>query len=389
MEASDYLLFNARLVLRDRIIEGGALLVRNGRIESVLEKGNPSSVSLPAGLPRIDAQGDLVTPGLIEVHIHGAGGIGFDALGTDPREAARRLGEARSFLRARGITTFLPTLIPREAEIGALAAALEAGSFDEADLPGIYVEGPFIATAKRGGIPAEFIRAPDPAILARILALSRGHLRLMTVAPELPGAEGIYEALQAAGVTVCLGHSDCSLDKAAIPGGRFSITHLFNAMSPFSHRHGGAGLAMLPFLRDLPFVELNSDGVHVSDEALLAASRAISPESLILVSDAVVAAGLSFGDYSFFGMRVVSNERGVRYAGSGTLMGSNHLAPEVLRHWIRATGASLPEAVASLSAVPARLLGLENRRGEIATGRDASLVVWTGQFEAARLVLGT
>jgi N-acetylglucosamine-6-phosphate deacetylase len=339
-------------------------------------------------LYRIDARGDLVTPGLIEAHIHGAGGIGFDALGADPREAARRLGEARSFLRARGVTTFLPTLIPREAEIGELAAGLEAGAFDEADLPGIYVEGPFIAAAKRGGIPADFIRAPDPALLARILALSRGRLRLMTVAPELPGAEGIYEALGAAGVTVCLGHSDCSLDKAAIPEGRFSLTHLFNAMSPFSHKHGEAGLAMLPFLRDLPFVELNSDGVHVSDQALLAASRAISPESLVLVSDAVVAAGLPYGEYSFFGMRVVSNERGVRYADSGTLMGSNHLAPEVLRHWIEATGASLPEAVASLSAVPARLLGVEGRRGEIARGRDACLVVWNGQFEAARLVLG-
>lgn len=387
MQTADFILSGGRLVLRDRILEGGSIVALGGKIEAILAKGEGLPAGLPAGLPRIEARGALVTPGLIEVHIHGAGGIGFDRLGEGPAEAAGRLSELKAFLRSRGVTSFLPTLIPREAEIGALAAALEAASFDVADLPGFYVEGPFISAARRGGIPESFIREVDLSLLARILELGRGRLRLMTVAPELAGAAEVYAALESAGVTVSLGHSDCSLERAALPKGDFSITHLFNAMSPFSHRRGAAGLAMLPFLRELPFVELNSDGVHVSDEALRAARRAIAPESLVLVTDAVVAAGLPYGSYSFFGMPVVSGERGVRYADSGTLMGSNRLAPEALRHWIEATGAPIPEAVASLSAVPARLLGIEGRRGAIAPGLDACLVVWEGLFEGVRQVL--
>lgn len=384
MALDAFLLVNARLVLRDEVVEGGSLHIAGGFIRRVILPGE----DLPQGLPRKDALGSYVTPGLFELHIHGAGGVGFDSLGEGPDEGADRLISARDFLRSRGVTTFVPTLVCREVELASLAAALEAAGLPEADLPGIYVEGPFIAPSRKGGIPLDSIRQPDRAALDRVLGLARGRLRLMTLAPELPGAAELYAPLADAGVVPCLGHSDCSMDRIAFPAGRYSVTHLFNAMSPFSHREGESGLAMLPFVRDVPFVELNADGVHVSGMALRAACRAIDPESLMLISDATVAAGLPYGDYAYYGMAIRSGPDGVRYKDSGTLMGSNRLAPDVLRNWLARTGVPVPDAVGALTRVPARLLGLDGRRGSIAEGFEAKLVMWDGEFERVRELVG-
>jgi N-acetylglucosamine-6-phosphate deacetylase len=383
MAPIDYLLVNARLVLANDVIKGGALLVRGGLIDRVILPGD----ALPLGLVRKDAGDAYVTPGLIELHIHGAGGVGFDALGEGPEEGASRLRAAGEFLRARGVTTFVPTLVCREEELDFLAAAIEAAGLAEVDLPGIYVEGPFIAPSKKGGIPLDTIQAPDPAVLDRVLRTARGRIRLMTLAPELPGASGLYAPLADAGIVPCLGHSDCSIDRITLPRGKYSITHLFNAMSAFSHRQGEEGLAMLPFAHDVPFVELNGDGVHVNETALRAAARALDPGRLVLISDATVAAGLPYGDYSYYGMRIKSGPDGVRYADSGLLMGSNRLAPDVLLNWLRQVGASVPVAVGALTRVPARLLGIDDRRGALAEGLEAKLVIWEGEFERVREVL--
>lgn len=381
MSKRDYLLVGGKLVLPRSELEDGSVVVRGGRIKAVLQPGE----RLPAGLPRIDARGAWVTPGLAEVHIHGCRGIGFESLDPDPRKGAAALRAARDFLRSRGVTCFVPTIVCRPDSLAALAAALEEAAFPEEEVPGIYVEGPFINPERRGGIPLESILEPDPAVLARLLEMGRGRIRLMTLAPELPGAPAIAEALADAGVLPCLGHSDCNLDRVTLPKGRFSVTHLFNAMSPFSHRE--PGLAMLPFLDARPFVELNADGVHVNDAALRVCAQAIGPEKLILISDAAVAAGLPFGEFDYLGRKIVSSPRGVRYAESDVLMGSSSLAPEVLRHWLESTGSSPANAVRMLSLTPAQALGLEDRRGAIAPGMAADLVVWEGSFESVREML--
>ncbi|HET7838438.1 MAG TPA: N-acetylglucosamine-6-phosphate deacetylase [Rectinemataceae bacterium] len=382
MKADEFLLTNGRIVLPRAVLDEASVLVRGGRIKAVLEKDE----RLPQGPRRIDLGGALVSPGLIELHILGCGGIGFDDLGPNLDSGIEALRAARAFLRERGVTSFVPTLLCREAELSALAAAIEASGIAEDELPGIYVEGPFVNQARRGGIPADTIREPDSAYLGRLINLTRGRLKLMTVAPELPGSREIIARLQAVGVLPCLGHSDCRLDRIRLPDGRFSITHLFNAMSPFSHKE--PGLAMLPFLDRRPYVELNGDGVHVNEAALRVCAAAIDPERLILVSDAVIAAGMPHGEYSYYGTRILSGEDGVRYADSGTLMGSNFLAPDVLRNWLAVTGSSAENAVRMLSLTPAQALGMEGRRGAIAAGLDATLVVWEGEFEAVRTIYG-
>ncbi len=402
---SDYLLAGGRFVLPEAVLDGGALLVEKGRIARIYAAGEP----LPTGPARIDAKGAWVTPGLMELHIHGAGGVGFEALGLgaskragaeadpdamdrpgeperpgDAQAAARDLEGVAAFLEARGVTAFLPTLVaePRSAE--RLALALETAAFPAHRVPGIYIEGPFVNPARRGGIPQEFLREVGPKILDSYLQAARGRLKVMTYAPELPGADSLPGRLAEEGVLPALGHSDAVLGRFEPPEGPYSLTHHFNAMSPFSHKE--PGLAMLPFLDPRPSVELVSDGVHVNDEALRICAAAFGSGRILLISDACAAAGLPDGEYEYFGRRIVSGERGVRYADSGVLMGSRRLGPELLRNWLRATGRPVHEAVLALTRNPRRLVGVLDR-GSIEPGQAAELVVWEGEFEAPRLVL--
>lgn len=377
METADFVLAGGRLALPDRIASGLSLVVRGGLITELAEPGTE-----PAGLPRLEASGALVTPGLFEFHIHGAGGVGTDHLGPDQVQGASQLLRLRDFLRTRGVTGFLPTLVADLASLESLALAVEGAvrtvELPEDEIPGIYLEGPFIASSKRGGIPLSTIIAPDLGYLAEILAAARGRLRVMTVAPELPGIGRIIEALQDAGVLVSLGHSACCVEEVTLPDRPFSITHLFNAMSGFSHKD--AGLATLPFYDRRPFVELNADGVHVGRSALLASRHGLDPDRLILISDAVVAAGLPPGEYLYHGHRVVSAGQGVRYADTGILMGSDRLLPEVLENWTTTCGAPLAAGIKAATLNP---------RLALAQGRGISeAVVTEGSWNADQITEG-
>jgi N-acetylglucosamine-6-phosphate deacetylase len=252
------------------------------------------------------------------------------------------------------VTSFAPTLVSREADIAGLAAALDELAPSREDIPGIYLEGPFVNPARRGGIPLDAISGPDTRLLGRLINLARGRLALMTLAPELPGYREILARVEAVGVLPCLGHSDCDIERITLPEGRFSITHLFNAMSPISHK--APGLAMLPFLDRRPYVELNPDGARVNEAALRLCASSLEPDKIMLISDAASAAGCL-------------------------------LAPRLLRNWLRVTGSSVPNAVRMLSLTPAQALGIDDRRGAIAQGLDAVFVVWKGEFEEVQEVI--
>lgn len=381
MSHADCVLTGGRIVLPRSILEGGAVVLRGGKIEAVLEQGE----RLPADLPRRELGSSWVTAGLVELHIHGCGGVVFGSLGSDHAIAAEGLARARAFLRLRGVTTFVPTVVSSEPAIAGLAAALDELSPSREEVPGIYVEGPFVNPARRGGIPQEAISPPDSRLLGRYINLARGRLALMTLAPELPGYREILARLEAVGVMPCLGHSDCNIDRITLPSRRFSITHLFNAMSPISHKE--PGLAMLPFLDHRAFVELNPDGAHVNDAALRICAGALEPDRLMLISDAAAPAGLAPGTYGTGDDALVSGDDGVRFAGSGVLMGGRLLAPDILCNWLRVTGSSVPNAVRMLTLTPAQALGIDDRRGAIAPGLDASLVLWKGEFEGVEEIL--
>jgi len=248
-------------------------------------------------------------------------------------------------------------------------------------VPGIYLEGPFVNPAKRGGIQPENIRPVDFSLARKILDAAQGLLKIVTLAPELEGIGPMYRIFQDAGVLVSLGHSDATLQSIALPEHPYSMTHLFNAMRGIDHKEGG--LANLAFSRSPDYVEVNGDGVHVNETCLRLSARAVPSDSLILISDAVVGAGLPRGTYRYFERDVVSTERGVRYADTDVLMGSNRLGMDIVRSFTSLAGVPLWQAVRAMSLVPRRALGMAEDLGSIEIGKVADIFIWDKEMKSA------
>ncbi|HWR12187.1 MAG TPA: hypothetical protein VN445_10220 [Rectinemataceae bacterium] len=381
--ADNYILAGGAFVLPDRFVEGGTLVVREGRICRIGREALPEHLSTNPGdgdLPVIDCSGSLVLPRLVEMHIHGAFGIGFEnvAGGEDILEVARRL-------ERRGVGCFVPTILWDEGAVERLVAAIEASGLPEAVIPGIYIEGPFIDPKHRGGINLPQIDAPDADLCGKIVDTARGRLRIMALAPELPGIEALYPILRENGVLISLGHSGASAS-VALPPPPFSVTHLYNAMSGLDHRGGGGGLVNVALSGSPAWTELNADGIHVNGSCMKVASLCVPPERLILTSDAVISAGLDYGEYRYFGKSVTSRTNGVRYSETGTLIGSNKLGIQIALSYMAATGASLPSAIASMSRAPAAALGLaiSDHGGGIEEGAPADLFIWDRSLTSCR-----
>ena len=376
-----YILSGGVVVLSGGLLKDGLVVVRDGIISYVgadrLSRRlalNPRDKSLPV----VDCAGSFILPRLTEMHIHGAFGVGFESLrgSEDILEVALRLKE-------RGIGCFVPTILWDEGAVGRLVSAIEASCLPRSVIPGIYIEGPFVNPEKRGGIGREQIMKPDFDLCEKILETTRGLLKIMTLAPELPGIESLYPLLRKNGVLISLGHSAAKAG-TSLPPPPFSTTHLYNGMSGADHRGGGlANIALAGFSR---WVELNADGIHVNATAMKIASLCLDPERLILTSDAVVAAGLEPGEYSYFGKRIVSDGKGVRYRDEGTLVGSNKLGIDIVKSFAASTGRPLNAAVASMSATPSAALGMAatGQSGSVEVGAVAGLFIWDGGLVACR-----
>ncbi len=263
----------------------------------------------------VDAGGAIITPGVVDVHTHGGGGA---SLHTDDPD------EIRSYARwapRTGTNAFLagvvgvPGGLP-EAQLRAASAAAPAG--EGAELLGIHLEGPYINPARRGAHALAWLRQPDLAETERLFALAGGLLRLVTLAPELPGADGLIRRLAAAGVTVSVGHTDATYEQTrdAILLGITHATHCFNAMPPLHHRAPGplGAIAEADGVRG----ELIADGVHVHPATLRIYIRALGPERTIIVTDALACAGLRDAVFSFGGQRAEVRD-GVAKLADGTL----------------------------------------------------------------------
>ncbi|MCX8013861.1 MAG: amidohydrolase family protein, partial [Rectinema sp.] len=323
--------------------------------------------------PVVHLQHAYVIPSLVEIHIHGCGSWGFE------QADSADLRAARDFLETRAIGCFVPTTLWDEGVIPHLVDAIRHSSLPLWVLPGLYIEGPFVNPARRGGIPETHIRTPDVFYVRKILELTQGLLKLITIAPELPGVTDIYSIFAEAGVMVALGHSDARVGEATLPRAPFSMTHLFNAMRGIDHREGG--LANLAFSGLPAFVEVNGDGIHLNRTCLRLAARALDLDQLVLISDAVIGAGIPYGHFSYYGRDIVSSPRGVRYADTDVLMGSNRLGIEIVR--LFATEAQVPlwQAIRAMSLVPRRLLGQDRDFGSIKTGKVADLFICDRDLE--------
>lgn len=369
---STFLLHSARALTPTAEIPSAGILVRDGVIETI---GPRQDMSLPAGAQEISAAEQTAIPGFVDVHIHGAGGR--DVMeGTD--EAL--IVVARTLAR-HGTTSFVATTVTAspddtcrsvEGIARFITHQLETDN-SRAEVLGVHYEGPFLNKARRGAHPSEWLQLPSTELLERLLQCASGNARILTLAPELLGAVPCIEAAHTAGVVVAMGHTDATYEeaRAAISRGVHHAVHVYNAMRPFSHRDSGVIGAVLTSTEVT--AELIADGVHVEEAAMRVLLQAKGPGGVILVSDGISATGMPDGKY-YLGNFEVTVLNGVCRNAEGKLAGSTLTLDRALRN-IVALGIPLADAVRMLTTNPAKLLGVEFKKGALRTGADADIVL--------------
>ncbi len=374
---------DAALTPLEKILDA-AILVRDGVIESV---GPRSAVSLPLNAKEIHQPGALAVPGFIDVHVHGAGG--HDVMEGTPEALA---AVTRTVL-SRGTTSLVATTVSASTDatcrsVSGIAAFIasqhsagNSSSAAGAEILGIHFEGPFLSPARRGVHPADSLRLPSADLLEKFLAAANGTARILTLAPELLGAAPCIEAARKAGLAVAMGHTDATYEqaRAAIARGACHAVHVYNAMRPFSHRDAGVIGAVLTS----PEVtaELIADGVHVDEPSMQLLLRAKSVDRIILVSDGTAATGMPDGNYRL-GTLEVTVSGGVCRNVEGKLAGSTLTLDRALRN-IAALGVPVEDAVRMLTLNPAKLLGIEYKKGVLRPGADADIVLLDDKLHVA------
>jgi N-acetylglucosamine-6-phosphate deacetylase len=340
----------------------------------------------------LEAEGKTAVPGLLDVHIQGAGGSDvLDAAGLPPEgSAAGPLATVSRTCARFAVTGFLATTVYRPGGDNThleAAAALVGGELPGAELLGLHLEGPFIAPGKRGMIQADCLGEARLETLRDVLGRCAGSLRMMTIAPELPGSLRLIEELAAAGVVASFGHSLAGYEETrrGIAAGISHATHLFNAMAGLAHRAPGP----LPALWEAPGipVQLIPDGVHVQAPVLRLAAALFGPERVVLITDGMQALGLPEGRYTYNGVPYESRGGTARYQ-DGTLIGTSLGLSQLVLRFRQLAGWSLAEAVRAATLNPARALGLESRKGSLAAGKDADVVLLEQDLSVWRTLRG-
>lgn len=359
----------------------GEVVVQRGRISAVDQVGNQAGGGKPQDVGELVELGDRwLVPGYIDVHVHGGGGAQCNT--AEPDEIA----EVARFHARHGTTGLVATTLaaPVEDLCSALAAIARCPS---ANLLGAHLEGPFLSPEQPGAMDAGRFLDPDIRQLERLLAAGDERIRLMTLAPELPGALELVQRLVRAGVVASIGHTNATDAevRAAVRTGATAATHVFNAMPPFHHRRPGAVGAVL----DLPEVscELICDGLHVDPVAMRLVHRVKGPRGIRLVTDAIAAAGMPDGQYEMAGRPVTVTEGTALLAGGETIAGSTLTMEAAVQNAVRFLGISVEEAILIASTNSARLLGLHARKGAIAPGLDADLLVLNEQLDVEATML--
>ena len=359
-----------------------AIVIRDGVIESV---GPRSGVSLPAGATEVQATDLIATPGFVDVHIHGAGGHDVMAGTDDALKAVAKM------IASHGTTSFLattvtanPDAICKSSEGIAKYIALQHQAADSrAEVLGIHFEGPFISPVRRGVHPPEWIHLPSADMLAKFIEAAGGHAQLITIAPELLGAMPCIEAARNAGLVVGMGHTDANYEqaRAAIAHGVHHAIHVYNAMRPFSHRDSGVIGAVLTS----PEVtaELIADGIHVEDIAMKMLLQAKGAAGVILISDGTAATGMPDGKY-LLGEMEVTVSGGVCRNSEGKLAGSALTLDRSLRNIVK-LGLPVGDALRMLTLNPAKLLGIEFKKGSLRAGADADILLLDSALNVARV----
>lgn len=377
-EDKPILLKGCQIYSEQTIIEDGYIKISNQKIEEV---GSMNNLQHEEGYKAITFPSDFkAVPGFIDVHIHGVNGADImDAT----KDALDTMVQA---LPKEGTTGFLATTITQEESL-IESAILNVAKYIEAkqapgtaEILGIHLEGPFVNAEKAGAQPEQYIIDPDLEVFNKWQSMTKGSIKMVTLAPERPGGLEMIRYLAGHGVIASIGHTNATYEETiqAMNAGANHVTHLFNQMRGLHHREPGVVGAAL--LHDQLVAEIIADGVHVRPEAVDLAYRMKGKDGLILITDSMRAKCLKNGHYDLGGQDVIVKD-GKAVLQDGTLAGSVLKLGSAVKNMMDFTGCTLEEVIEMASATPAKQLNLFDRKGSIADGKDADIVVLNKDLE--------
>ena len=375
-------IYASRILTPQEELLDAVILVEGGRITAI---GHRDEVKIPEGAVDYVASGMTVVPGFVDVHIHGAGGH-------DVMEATHAALDCITSTVARhGTTSILATTVTAPVDetcksLEGIAQYIRSHEQQEntglaAEILGIHLEGPFISKTRRGVHPSDSITRPSIEILDKFRAASDGLISILTVAPEVSGALDLIRATVTNGIVAAIGHTDADYEqaRAAIQAGARHAVHFYNAMRPFSHRDPGVIGAVLT--EPDVTAEIIADGVHVAGPAIQVLLGTKGFDTVLLASDGTAATGMPDGNFRLGNFEVTVKD-GVCRNSEGKLAGSTLTLDRALRY-IVSLGVPLIDALRMATILPARRLGLAGKKGIIAIGADADLVVLTPDLRVA------
>jgi len=376
-------IYASEILTPEEEIRDGVIVVEGTRITAL---GHRDQIRIPAGAVDYVAKDCTVAPGFVDVHIHGAGG--HDVMeGTE-----RALDRVTSTVARYGTTSIVATTVSASEEetcrsLEGIARYIRSHETPAENAPlaaeilGVHLEGPFLSKARRGVHPEGALAKPSQETLEAFLKASDGLVKILTVAPEIPGAIQLIERAVAAGIVVAIGHTDADYDqtRAAIQAGARHAVHMYNAMRPFSHRDPGVIGAILTDTNVT--AEVIADGVHVAGPAIQVLIGCKGYDTVLLVSDGIAATGMPDGTYRL-GNFEVNVKGGVARNSEGKLAGSTLTLDRAIRNLVE-LGVTKKDAVRMATVLPARRLGLAGKKGILAVGADADLVVLTQELTVA------
>jgi N-acetylglucosamine-6-phosphate deacetylase len=388
MNSSSLKIINAKIITPRRIFKNGSLLVNHGKITAIAENNIDTESDTV-----IDAGGKYLSPGFIDIHVHGGGGHDFmDNTVTAYLEIAK-------LHASHGTTSFTPTTLSCEPE--ALFKTLSLYEESEklnvlgANYLGMHIEGPYFAMDQRGAQDPRFIRLPDPDEYKEVLQRS-SIVKRWSAAPELKGALEFGRYLRSRGILPSIAHTDAIYEEAleAYENGYTHITHFYSCMSGVSRRNAFryAGVIEAGYLLDNMTVEIIADGVHLPPALLKLVYKIKGPDKIALITDAMRAAGMPPGESILGdlknGLKVIVEDNVAKLPDRSAFAGSVATTIQLVKNMVRLADVPLIDAITMMTATPAKIMGADDRKGSIELGKDADLVLFDEQINLCKTIIG-
>lgn len=372
-------LVGGKIITPFRIVNNGTIIIEDGIISEIGKR----DTSIPDGCEVIDVSGRMITPGFVDLLVHGGGGNGFADENSDS------IQKVSEYFLSNGSTTVLGSLFakPHKQLLNDLdRLSTYIINNPQSNIYGIHMEGPYLNPELKGAMNEGYLWKPSIESWEAMWEASKGLIKIMTIAPELPGAIEVMRAAAKKGVVLSIGHSMATYDEIelAIDNGAAHVTHIFNAMRPFHHRHPGVILGSL--LRNELKIELIADKLHVHPAVMELLLKLKGANGIILITDSIRAGGMHEGEYEFADQKVFMKDQKA-FLEDGTLAGSTLTLNMAIKNLVESANAKITEAVRMASLNGAKVLNIENRKGILAAGKVADIVVMNDNYEIEMTII--